>query len=191
MTTEIDVINMALIRLGEKPITSLSDQRKAARIASATFDEHRDFVTQDHAWNFATRFVELAASATAPDFGFQRAFPINPEHLRVVEMYDEPDADWEVQQHLGARAILTDLTAPLKARIIFQVTDLSITTPMYRDALAQYCASQWAEAMTGSLDRKSEMLAEYTLKVTTARSNDGREGTLPKGHIRHSWLDDR
>lgn len=196
MPTTVDVVNAALIKLGEKTIVSIDDDRKAARIAKATFDEHRDYVVQDHTWNFAVTRIERAAGATDPAFGYEYAYPLDPDELRVIELSDAQGernerADWKVESVNNQRAVVTDETPPLRALVIKRVTDLDRTTPMFRDALATYCAYQWAEAMTGTQSKTQELLGEYTRKISTARSNDGREGTLDKAFIRNSWLDNR
>lgn len=205
MATEIDVINAALIRLGEQAITARTDANKRARIANATFDELRDTVLQDHTWNFAIRRMELPADPDAPAHGFLRAFKVPGDALRVIDVEENPQVapgqlagpprstrePWKVEQFEGARAIVTDLEAPLRVRVLWRTTDLSIAPPAFRDALAQFCAAQWAESITGTNTLKQDLLNEYVAKVSAARSLDGREGSLEKAFIKNSWLAER
>lgn len=193
MATDLDVVNAALIRLGEKTLVQLSPPaNKPARIASATFAEHRDFLIAEHPWNFATARASLPASATPPAFGYLRAFPLPADTLRVWELFDaNKDDNWAVERHLGAKAIYTDLPAPLKVVLIQRVTDLSQATVGFRDALALYCAYQWAEAITGTTALKADLLEEFRLKMSAARSMDGQEGSPLDAVVRGSWLDVR
>lgn len=192
MATELDVVNAALIRLGEKTIVQLSPpQNKPARIAHATFAEHRDFVLSDHWWKFATERRKLAASATAPAYGALYAYPLPPEVLTVWEVEGQDTDDWTIERHLGTRAILTNLIAPLPIIASVQVVDLSTTSPEFRNALSLYCAYEWAEAITGTTALKQDLLGEYRLKISAARSMDGRQRSPRRSQVKNSWLDVR
>ena len=181
-----------LIELGEKTILQLTPpQNKAARIAQATFAEHRDFVTGEHAWNFATERLSLPASATPPAYGYGYAYPLPSSVLRVLPLEEQQNDPWKVEAHEGVRAILTDLGAPLEIRAIVRVEDLNRTTALFRGALATYCAAQWAEALTGTTSVKVDKMREFAAKLSLARSADGREGTIEEYGIRNSWLDAR
>ena len=191
MASVLDVVNQALIELGEKTILQLvPPQNKAARIAEATFAEHRDFVLGEHAWNFATQRLSLPASAVAPAYGYAHAYPVPAEVLRVLPLEEQVDP-WKVESHENVRAILTDLQAPLEIRAIVRIEDMNRTTAIFRAALATYCASQWAEALTGTTSIKEDKMKEFVAKLSVARSADGREGTIEEYGIRNSWLDAR
>lgn len=192
MPADLDVVNAALVRLGEKTILQLSPpQSKAARIAAATFADHRDALLVEHPWNFALERRALVESATPPAFGFAHAYPLADDVLRVWSVEGELGDDWKVERHLSTRAILTDLVAPLQALVIVRVVDLNATTPAFRDALAVFCAYQWCEAITGTLAMKADLQDEYRKKVSAARSIDGQEGTPVDATIRGGWIDAR
>ena len=59
MTTDVDIVNAGLIKLGEATITTLADDVKAARLANAIFADQRDVVLRAHPWNFAMARAEL------------------------------------------------------------------------------------------------------------------------------------
>lgn len=59
MFTKIDLCSMALLKLGEKPIQSLTDDSAAAQLARTLFDPITDTLIASHPWHFATRTYEL------------------------------------------------------------------------------------------------------------------------------------
>ena len=67
MLTKIDLCSMALLKLGEQPIQSLSDDSAASRLARTLFDPVVDALIAAHPWRFATRNVDLVKN-TDGDF---------------------------------------------------------------------------------------------------------------------------
>jgi len=59
MTETVDIANSALIKLGNRTISSLSDSVKAAEILNAQFETVRDRVFRGHPWNCLLRRVKL------------------------------------------------------------------------------------------------------------------------------------
>lgn len=59
MFTKIDLCSMALLKLGEKPIQSLSDDSAAAQLARTLFEPITDALIASHPWRFAMRTYEL------------------------------------------------------------------------------------------------------------------------------------
>ena len=59
MFTKIDLCTMALLKLGEKPIQSLTDDGAAAQLARTLFDATIDTLLSLHPWRFATRTMDL------------------------------------------------------------------------------------------------------------------------------------
>ncbi len=67
MLTKIDLCSMALLKLGESPIQSLTDDTAAAKLARTLFDPVMDSVISAHPWRFATQNLELTKN-TDGDF---------------------------------------------------------------------------------------------------------------------------
>ena len=63
MLTTIDLCSMALLKLGERPIQSLSDDTTTSQLARMLFDPVIDSLIAIHPWRFATRQIELTAAS--------------------------------------------------------------------------------------------------------------------------------
>jgi hypothetical protein len=65
-TTELDIVNMALIELGQEPVTNLTTQtNKGVRIATAQYAYVRDEVLRAHPWNCASKREICVADTSA------------------------------------------------------------------------------------------------------------------------------
>ena len=63
MLTKIDLCSMALLKLGEAPIQSLTDNSAASQLARTLYDPVIDALLASHSWRFATRTYDLARTA--------------------------------------------------------------------------------------------------------------------------------
>lgn len=59
MLTKIDLCSMALLKLGEQPIQSLTDDSASAKLARTLFDPVVDALIASHPWRFATTQIDL------------------------------------------------------------------------------------------------------------------------------------
>lgn len=188
MASTVSIINLALRRLGASSITDISDPTTEAGIASDTFSDIRDSLLREHVWNFATRRTSLAASATSPAWGFERAFPIPSDFLRLLEVNGSHDYDVKVESMAGiGRVFVTDLEAPLYISYIFAVTDADQMDPSFRRALSLRCAMEWAQKLTGSTSLTEQIAVEYRVALQDARTADGQEDT-PSVFLPDAWI---
>ena len=82
MLTKIDLCSMALLKLGEKPIQSLTDDTPGAQLARTLFDPVIDTLIASHPWHFATRVYELTKNTDGD-------FLIPSDMLRVLRCADQ------------------------------------------------------------------------------------------------------
>ena len=78
MLTKIDLCSMALLKLGESPIQSLTDDSASAKLSRTLFDTVIDALITMHPWRFATSKIELVQNADGD-------FLIPSDVLRVLE----------------------------------------------------------------------------------------------------------
>ncbi|HOY47053.1 MAG TPA: hypothetical protein PLZ05_00415 [Alphaproteobacteria bacterium] len=78
MLTKIDLCSFALLKLGEEPIQSLTDNSASAQLSRTLFDPVVEALIASHPWRFAQKKFEL--TKTADD-----EFLIPSEVLRVLK----------------------------------------------------------------------------------------------------------
>lgn len=88
-TSETEIVNSALIKIGEATITSLSDERTQAQVAARQYPLKRQELLRSYRWNFSMSRANLAPEAEEPPFGFSAKFLQPNDCLRVIGVYDE------------------------------------------------------------------------------------------------------
>lgn len=177
--SDVDIVNNALIRLGDNSITSLADNTVRARLANVLFADTRDAVLRAHPWNCAVNRVELGLLSAAPSHGWSYQFqlPADPYCLRVLALNDdEEDGDVGDTFRIEGRKLLTN-SATAKIRFIGRITDSSAFDSLLYQAFILRLAAEMAYPVTGSVNVAASMWQLYEAKVKEARTVDGQEGS--------------
>ena len=179
MATEVSICSNALRRLGDDPITSLTDDSERARLCNAFYEDARDACLRSHPWNFAITRASLTQLSVSPVYGYdyQFALPTDPYCLRVLAMEYE-DYIFKVENFsTQGRVLLTDEET---AKIIYiaRITDTTLFDSLFVDTLITKLASDLAYPVTNSLKVQEQMYKLYQLKLSEARSIDGQEGFI-------------
>lgn len=82
MQSKIDLCCMALLKLGEQPIQSLTDDRPAAQLARTLFDSVINTLLASHPWRFAQCKAELIKNSDGN-------FVIPADCLRIIKCNGE------------------------------------------------------------------------------------------------------
>lgn len=97
--TKVDILNIALDRIGAKGIVAETDQHESARVAL----RHYTFILNDlltrHDWSFAKKGLVLSATATTPINGFAYEHALPGDFLHVVTIVPQGKAELRSPQH--------------------------------------------------------------------------------------------
>ena len=202
-TSEVEICNLALTRIGHNMISALSENTKAGQLCNLHYARSRNAVLRAHPWNFAIKRATLALSATTPnhEFGYQHALPV--DCLKVLR------TSWEVEGSIGTAIYgypgimgYANEVTPYRiegrfllcnedtARIeyIAEITDTAQFDELFVDVLAQRLAAEIAMALTDNQAAAQTMREIYTSKLSEARSTDAQEGT-PRAVLDQSgWI---
>lgn len=180
MTTATDIVNVALRRIGSTRISNLgTDNSNEGRVARDLYDEARRDLLSQHTWNFAIKRDQLTVSVREPEFGWDYAYPLPDDFLRVINV-TQSDTDASVVpyklefQEGDDRVILTN-SNQVYLRYVFDCDDVSIFTAPFRDALSWRLARDFAAALSKSTSAAelAQVMAQRTLNK--AKSLDGVE----------------
>lgn len=187
--SDVEICNRALDLLGAEPITALAGASVAARLCNRNFIPARDAVLRAYPWNEAVARAALAADVTAPTWGFDYAYTLPTDCLRVVTIEAESDSTgaWRVE----GRKILTDVGAPLNIRYIRQLTDPGLIGPMLADAIAARLAAQIAFGVTNNASMAQQMQALAEQAIRDARQIDALEQSQDEALIADDWVNAR
>jgi len=169
MTSQVDIANRALTKLGASRIISFGDDNKQSRAILSMFDIVRDAELRSHIWSFSVKRDSLPALTSTPAWGFSYEYQLSSDSLRLLMVNDiyngpsmedyrnQPVADYSLE----GNKILTNFAAPLKVRYISRVTDTTQWDSMFVEAFACRLAMELAEDLTQSNTKREMAQNEY------------------------------
>lgn len=193
MTSETDIVNVALHHVGGQRIVSLTDGSKGANVANDVYTEIKDGLLRSHPWNFATKRQKLAQSSTAPTFEFDHAYPIPSDWLRTTSVSDN-DAGYGAllyrMELIGTQRAIITSADDVWMRYVARITDPNLMSSDFRTAFEFVLASIFAIPIASSRSLRVDMAREARLALATARSTDAI-GAPPELRPRGSWAASR
>jgi hypothetical protein len=177
MATEVSICSNALRKLGDDPITSLTDDTERARLCNALYEPARDACLRLHPWNFAITRATLSQLSSTPnyEYSYQYALPTDPYCLRVLSMEYE-DYIFRIENSATeGRVLLTD-ESTAKILYVGKITDTAKFDSLFVDLLTAKLAAELAYPITNSVNLQTQMEKIYRDKLSETRSVDGQEG---------------
>ncbi len=104
LISNVTICNWALAKVGAASISSLSDTTPNAKVCNNRFWGVRDALYRTHIWAFAARRVQLATVLPSPVFGYENAFPVPPDFIRLLP----PDVPPDLQLNLVTSTTFTN-----------------------------------------------------------------------------------
>jgi len=179
MATEVSICSNALRKLGDDPITSLTEDTERARLCNSFYESSRDSLLRSHPWNFAITRATLAQLSTTPAYGFayQYALPTDPYCLRVLEM-EYQDYIFKIENLATVGRVLLSDESTAKILYVGRITDTTLFDSLFVDTLTAHLSAKLAYPITNSTTLQAQMQQLYQAKLSEARSVDGQEGFI-------------
>lgn len=191
-TSEEEVCNLALTRIGHSQISNLNEGTKAADLCALHYPRSRDALLRAHPWNFAIKRATLALSVVAPnhEYDYQHALPV--DCLKVIR------TSWEANGYTGAAVYGfpglvggLEQVAPyriegrfllcnedtVRIEYIARITDTAQFDDLFTDCLAQRVAAEVSMALSDNASMTENLWGIYQSKLADAQSTDAQEGT--------------
>lgn len=189
MTSEVQICNRALQKLGASTIMSLTEDSAEGRACNLAYIPVRDALLRSHWWSFAIKRTSLAASSTAPAFGYDNAFPLPSDYLKLVPP-DHREGTYMTDWKLENGEIRTNDAAPLNIRYVSRVTDPNKFDALFTEALSAKLAMEMCEELTQSNSKRQLSAQEYQEIIRDARKHNAFENP-PVEAADGSWITDR
>lgn len=175
------IYNIALTELGEDPVNSPNDNSTSAEYCNARYNDVRQAVIALHPWNETKRYAQLAASPTAPIFGYSQQYPLPADFIRMYGIMDTDgdvldDAKWEV---IG-QVLMTDEGDPLNVCYHFDLTDPTKFSPLMAQVVGYYLALEIGPHLVRDDNRLARVEKKLETRLSkamfvTAQQNSPRE----------------
>lgn len=178
------ICNLALIKLGAEPISSITEDGKNASLCNAVFEILRNEVLEGHAWSFATKTVTLASIVGTPLMDWTYQFQLPSDFLKMVRA-----EDWK-QEFDTLDGYLHSNDDPMIIKYVFECTNVGLWSYSFAQCLSWRIAAELSYAITKSNAVAQTMMAGYAMSLKEARYNDSHKKT-PEGPIVDSYIDVR
>ena len=190
--SQTEIVNLALTRLGQDRVISISDDVEAARVMRSLWDFTRDAVLASYPWKFAIKRTSLPALSTAPAYGWARQFTVPEECLRLVQVGDDYVFYTGLLEtfQLEGGVIMTDEAAPLRLRYVERVTNVGLWPVLFGRVVAMQLAIDACEKLTTSSAKQGVLNEAYLLAVAQARKQSAIERP-PQRADTSDWLNAR
>lgn len=178
--TKIEIINMALGRVGLKTMRGPDDDREEASLCNRFFDSCVAEVLDLGNFLCSMRRVALARCVDAPAFGFAYAYALPADFLHLVEL------DGNLPHSIENGRILTDCAS---CNIVYaaKLDDVSRLAPHLANCVSLLLASRIANA-SGMLKLSNALLGEFNgVALPAARTVDNYQKI--KQVKPHYWWD--
>lgn len=194
----VAICNIALGWLGGTFIISLDDNTTEAKLCKVNYEPLRDAVIEEREWTFATKRLEPVSLSTLPLYGFDKAFQIPVEVIRVLQVSRAGEVstgvvidgsfksatrggtgtgrESRIEWAREGSSILANNADRIFIRALVSIEDTTQFSPAFVQALAARLAMDLAIPLTSS-DKKQAIMADmYAAKIALAASSDGMQG---------------
>lgn len=175
MASVVQICNVALIRCGADPITSLDNDVKGARLCKLMYEPTLESLLRSHPWNFANRRALLAASSTAPAFEYTYQFPLPSDYLKMQRVYY--DYAHRIESMADDTKVLLADEAEIYIEYTAKISDPNLMDPLFRQALSLAVATAICPALTENAKMTEGLSTQAGDMLAMARTADAQEGT--------------
>jgi len=184
MASDINIVNNALIALGEKTILAVSATTKAGRLLLIMFEDKRDYLLRKYRWTFAARRKNIAPDVATPSHQYAHQFTLPSDCLHFRGIY--PDT---VVYRLEGNKILCD-EDELDIEYTYRVTDPNEMDVIFRETFSALLARELAIPLCDSVRKFDKMDIAFEDKIADARFSDSIQDDLEAIQA-DDWLNER
>jgi hypothetical protein len=197
----IDVANLALIRIGAQTITNLtSDQSREALAVRLIFENELRATLRDFPWPFAREYANTLTlvSGTAEEAvndDWQYAYRLPADYVRVRRLvsplgqtFDPEPYTFQVGRDATGWLLFTDQEEPVLEYTVRRECAVEQADPLFRDAFAWRLAASLAPSLAQVDPEQAEQTGRGPEPVTKApRPNVVQAGSVRDRAMRYAW----
>ena len=171
--TAVSICSNALLMLGSQTINDFADllNLDRAKLCANIYPTVRDDMLRSHPWNCCVKRVVLAPDAATPAFGYEQAFEMPADLLRVLEV---GTSGCQIDYLVEGRSIQADTTV-LELRYIFRNEVESTWDANLINVVTQAMCASLAYPITQSTAKQAGEEQKLEQMLRRARAVDGQE----------------
>ncbi len=190
MVAVVDIVNVALRRIGSSRITDIVGDEAEAVVANDLFSEVLDDLLRQHAWNFATKREKLAQLTEVPTFEFDHGYTLPADWLRTVSVHPNDAGAGTMlyrEEILDDKRVILTSADDVYLRYIARVEDPNLWSADFRNAMSMTLARDMAIPLGNSNTMHASFDKLSRSAIARARSSDAM-GSSPERMPRGSWV---
>jgi len=184
MANELEIKNMAILLVGELPLSDPDEQNKVSTAADTFFKQCLESALSEHNWTFARKRATLSADINEPAFGYSTRFAIPADYNHIV--IEDTDEEIDFREESG---YLYYNGETMNIVYISNTVELRLLKPKFVDALAELLASKITYVMTSSEKMMVTREQLYEKRLQKAKGQDSEGIGLIQDS--DSWDEDR
>lgn len=196
MASQTDIVNLALILLGDNTVVSINDNSKNARTIKAVYDTIREDELRARLWKFALTRANLASlnvsNIPAP---YKYAYSVPSDCLRIIDAGNTRQVLGLLNYRTGlekmydfqGNTIYTTIPSPLAVHYVQNVQETTLFDANFVTAFAAKLAMTAAKSLTDSVQIYAKAEKDYERAIVLASRNNAIE-RLPEGIADDSWI---
>lgn len=170
MASKSEIANRALLKLGQPRISNIETDPSPNAIAmNSLFDNVRDEILQSYPWNFSIKRANIAADVVTPTWGWDNAYPLPSDCLRLLEIKDVSEFSVENNK------ILCDETDAIYIKYIFKVTDTGLFPSLFNEVFSVSLAIEACDRIANDDGLKQSLMQQRREILQRATSTDAIE----------------
>ncbi len=178
--TQLEIINLALVNIGNVPITQAqltANTIPSAIAANLYWEPLRDEVLGEARWSFATTTLALSALDTIDDVVWTSVYSYPTLSVGTIwnvfnvdTVTDKEDQQFEIKYipSLGVKGIFTDLEEAY-GEYTYKVTDTEIWNDKFNIAFSYRLSASMCMYLTGDSDKANNLMMLYSGIVGEAK----------------------
>jgi hypothetical protein len=210
MASAVDIVNLALARLGDSAtVTSIDPPEGSAQAEQAKrfYPIARDNLLELHPWNFATKRVSLVATNDTTTDAWAYTYAIPSNYIRALSVYPEEttsEADTQpfiIETNSAGQLIIFTNVENASLKYISLVTDTTKFSPLFVNTLSFMLASFLAGPLIKGdagmkisdtmYNKALQMMNMAAGKDAAARSYDAQKQHVPSWTQQYGIADQR
>ena len=193
-TTQLSLYNEALLLLGERELTTVTDDVEGRHRLDTAYANGVDFCLELVAPTFARKTSKLVTFVTSSEHAYDNVFTLPSDYLGMVELYSDDKLDQPINRYIIEGSTLACNFSVIYLRYISNSYALTSWDKSFERVVVTYLAKEIAPRI--AVDEVERILVEYNnqlkqaiqlreSKEPTKRSSD--EGTTLTNDWRHIY----
>jgi hypothetical protein len=202
MSSEVDICNLSLARLGdEATVASIDPPEGSSQAAHCArfYPMARDTIQDMHNWWFCINRDSLALLNVTPAFGWQYAYSVPTDLVSMLGVFIPGSADdfspqeYELEALADGTQVVYTNVQDAVCKYVSRETDTAKFQPLFTDALAWLLASMLAgPILKGEAGQQAGLSAYKMFRTVLAEAitSDANQRKINPTH-RPDWIKDR